>query len=114
MVLLTQHRDGSRRGLALRRPALPAVPLFVLVTGLVALGACGDAGPLDGTQLSSVAECLDRGGAPLFDPDDGRPVQLSCPEGLRFIGTFDEPFFGSDGGLCCTGVTDDEAGDERP
>jgi hypothetical protein len=69
------------------------------------LAACGAAGEVDDTQLSSIAECHERGGSPLFDPDDGRPVELSCPEGLRFIGTFEEPFFGSDGGLCCGSIS---------
>jgi hypothetical protein len=90
------------------------LPILALATGLAALGACGDAGQLDETHLSSIAECLERGGTPLFDPDDGRPVELSCPEGLWFVGTFDEPFFGSDGGLCCTGTADDDAGAEPP
>lgn len=93
----SQHSFGAggRVRLDIRR-ALVAVSLAVLA-------ACGAAGEVDDTQLASIAECHGRGGSPLFDPDDGRPVELSCPEGLRFIGTFEEPFFGTDGGLCCGG-----------
>lgn len=81
----------------------------LVAVSFAVLAACGAAAEVDDTRLSSIAECHERGGSPLFDPDDGRPVELSCPEGLRFIGTFEEPFFGSDGGLCCGGADSADA-----
>jgi hypothetical protein len=77
---------------------------MVALLGLAAVAlACGGANSdsLDGTPLLTLEECNAQGGSPLFDPDDGRPIQESCPEGLRFLGEFTEPFFGEDGGLCC-------------
>ena len=69
--------------------------------GALAL-ACGEAGP-DGAVLT-IAECQELGGSPFFDPEDERPLEMSCPEGLGYLGEFDEPFFGADGGICCTGT----------
>jgi hypothetical protein len=77
----------------------PAV-LAALALGVASL-ACGGAERGDGLPLLTIAECQDLGGAPLFDPEDERPIQESCPEGLYFAGEFDEEFFGADGGLCC-------------
>lgn len=51
--------------------------------------------------LLSIAECHGLDGTPLFDPRDERPVEASCPQGLRFIGGLDQSFFGTDGGICC-------------
>lgn len=65
-----------------------------------ALPACGD-GAAGGSLMSTISECQQLGGSPLFDPEDERPIEQSCPEGLRYIGQFSEPFFGSDGGICC-------------
>ena len=76
-----------------------------LLAALAVVGACGDAvdpGALGEPPLT-IRECQELGGSPLFDPEDGRAIEDSCPEGLRFLGEFDEPFFGSDGGICCTG-----------
>jgi len=80
---------------------------LLTVASLVSLAfACGDAvelGPLEDRPPQTISECQELGGSPLFDPDDGRAIEDSCPEGLRFLGEFSEPFFGSDGGICCTG-----------
>jgi len=73
-----------------------------LVLGLAAL-ACGEADEVDGgLPMVTIAECEDMGGAPLFDPGDGRPVEMSCPDGLDAIAEFEEDFYGSEGGVCCT------------
>ena len=77
----------------------------LLVALSLALG-CGDAADpvaLGDLQPLTIRECHDLGGSPLFDPGDGRAIEDSCPEGLRFLGEFTETFFGSDGGICCTG-----------
>jgi hypothetical protein len=79
---------------------LRAASLVAVAFGAASL-ACGGAEPGDGLPLLTIAECQDLGGAPLFDPEDERPIQESCPEGLYFAGEFDEEFFGADGGLCC-------------
>ena|SRR5688572_12942547 len=80
-------------------------PVRALGASLLALGAsalgCSGAATEDGLPLLTIAECQDLGGAPLFDPEDERPIQESCPEGLYFAGEFDEEFFGADGGICC-------------
>lgn len=75
---------------------------------LLGLGpvACGGARELEGgLALVSIAECEELGGAPLFAPDDERPPEHSCPDGLEAIAVFDEDFYGSRGGVCCTGDT---------
>jgi hypothetical protein len=59
---------------------------------------CWRAGP-----LLTIEECGEVGGTPLFDPADERPLAASCPDGLGFLGVFEEPFFGTDGGICCGG-----------
>jgi hypothetical protein len=86
---------------------------FCLALGLSAsLFACGSAREglsVNGQPLVTIEECGEIGGSPLFDPDDGRPVELSCPEGLSFLGEFEEPFFGTDGGLCCGGLAEPES-----
>jgi hypothetical protein len=82
----------------------------------LALG-CGEAADpegLDSSEPQTIAECQAWGGSPLFDPRDGRSIEMSCPEGLRFLGQFDEPFFGSDGGICCTGLAQEERGALEP
>jgi hypothetical protein len=94
--LQASRRSGSVRG---GRAAIGLAALFGLALAL----ACGgdDTESLDGTPLLTLEECSEQGGSPLFDPDDGRPIEDSCPEGLRFLGEFTESFFGEDGGLCC-------------
>ncbi len=85
---------------------------FCLSLGLAAAAACGgghDGLSVNGQPLVTIEECRELGGSPLFDPDDGRPVELSCPDGLSFLGEFEEPFFGTDGGLCCGGLAEPEA-----
>jgi hypothetical protein len=86
---------------------------FCFTLGLAAWAvACGgdrDGLSVNGQPLVTIEECRELGGSPLFDPDDGRPVELSCPDGLSFLGEFEEPFFGTDGGLCCGGLTEPEA-----
>ena len=88
-------------------PGLPAA-LRALCLGALALGgaslACGGAETGEGLPLLTIVECQDLGGAPLFDPEDERPVAESCPDGLYFVGEFDEEFFGADGGICCAGA----------
>jgi len=73
-----------------------------LLGALAVAVACGDAVEPGAIPLT-IRECQELGGTPLFDPEDGRAIEDSCPEGLRFLGEFAEPFFGSDGGICCTG-----------
>jgi hypothetical protein len=83
-----------------------AVALLAVVALVALAPGCGDAvepGPLADRPPQTIKECQELGGSPLFDPDDGRTIEDSCPEGLRFLGEFSEPFFGSDGGICCTG-----------
>jgi hypothetical protein len=110
---------ASPLGPSRRRPAhsqRAAIGLAAFVGLAVAL-ACGGAETesLDGTPLLTLDECSERGGSPLFDPDDGRAIEDSCPEGLRFLGEFTESFFGEDGGLCCINASsiDERAADER-
>jgi hypothetical protein len=101
---------------AVRRSRVSVAVIACLGLAAVA-SACGggDSESLDGTPLLTLEECSAEGGSPLFDPDDGRPIQESCPEGLRFLGEFTEPFFGDDGGVCCinAGRGDARAGDDR-
>lgn len=96
-----------------RRRGVIAVALAALA-GVV--GACGgsELDP-DAAPPLTIAECQEAGGTPLFDPADERPLAESCPEGLGFLGAFDEPFFGTDGGICCGGpdLTDTGADVER-
>jgi hypothetical protein len=101
------HRSASGRCVAIGLAAF---------LGLAMAAACGDTSSLDGTPLLTLEQCSEQGGSPLFDPDDGRPIEDSCPEGLRFLGEFTEPFFGEDGGLCCinAGSSNAGSGDERP
>jgi len=79
-----------------------ALGASLLVLGAASLG-CSGAATDDGLPLLTIAECQDLGGAPLFDPEDERPIQESCPDGLYFTGVFDEEFFGAEGGICCAG-----------
>jgi hypothetical protein len=81
--------------------------LLVLAAGAAALGGgslgCGAAGEQDGgLPLVTIAECEQMDGTPLFDPEDERPLESSCPDGLEAIAEFDEDFYGSQGGICCT------------
>jgi hypothetical protein len=85
------------------RWASSALCLGALAIGAASL-ACGGAESGEGLPLVTIAECQDLGGAPLFDPEDERPITESCPEGLYFVGEFDEEFFGADGGICCGGA----------
>jgi hypothetical protein len=78
----------------------PTLAFALLALGLLAV-ACG-ASPEEAPPLS-IADCKELGGFPLFDPDDERSVETSCPEGLGFLGEFSEPFFGAEGGICCGG-----------
>jgi hypothetical protein len=79
---------------------------LALAAWVVACGGERDGLSVNGQPLVTLEECGEIGGSPLFDPDDGRPVELSCPEGLSFLGEFEEPFFGTDGGLCCGGLAE--------
>jgi hypothetical protein len=85
------------------RAASTALCLGALGLGATSL-ACGGAESGEGLPLLTITECQDLGGAPLFDPEDERPVAESCPEGLYFVGEFNEEFFGADGGICCAGA----------
>lgn len=85
-----------------RRSAVRGLCLGALALGVAAF-ACGGAEPGEGLPLLTIAECQDLGGAPLFDPEDERSISESCPDGLYFVGEFDEEFFGADGGICCAG-----------
>lgn len=83
------------------RAAPPARLAAVLVSlGLLTL-ACG--GAESGSALLTIAECEEVGGAPFFDPEDERPAEMSCPAALSYLGEFEEPFFGAEGGICCGG-----------
>ena len=103
----TRITDAKRnaRSVARRRAAI-ALALGAAITAI----ACGgsELDP-DAPPLLTIAECREVGGAPLFDPADERPLASSCPEGLGFLGVFEEPFFGSDGGICCGGLDSAEA-----
>ena len=79
-----------------------AVALLAVLSWAMGCGDAVDPGALGDPPLT-IRECQELGGTPLFDPEDGRAVEDSCPEELRFLGEFAEPFFGSDGGICCTG-----------
>ena len=92
-----------------RSPLRRLCLVFGLAASAVACGGSNDGLSVNGQPLVTIEECRELGGSPLFDPDDGRPVELSCPEGLSFLGEFEEPFFGSDGGLCCGGLAEPEA-----
>jgi hypothetical protein len=87
-----------------RRAGEPTLLAALLVSagllGALSL-ACGDAA--QGASVLTIAECQELGGSPFFDPEDERPIEMSCPEGLGYLGEFDEPFFGAHGGLCCAG-----------
>lgn len=89
--------------------------LLLLATSALALAVsslgCGDAGEQEGgLPLVTIAECEAMDGAPLFDPEDERPLELSCPDGLEAIAEFEEDFYGSQGGVCCTGPGADGEG----
>lgn len=103
----TRVTDAKRnaRSVARRRAAI-ALALGAAITVVACAGA--DLDP-DAPPLLTLAECREVGGAPLFDPADERPRASSCPEGLGFLGVFDEPFFGSEGGICCGGLDSAEA-----
>jgi hypothetical protein len=97
---------------ATTRMRLRRLCLTLGLAAALAAVACGgerDGLSVNGQPLVTIEECHELGGSPLFDPDDGRPVELSCPDGLSFLGEFEEPFFGTDGGLCCGGLTEPEA-----
>jgi hypothetical protein len=90
--------------------------LLLVATSLaVAVGwGCGDALEPGGEFALSIDECEEIGGTPLFDPEDQRPLQLSCPQGLVYMGQFDEDFYGTEGGVCCGGPSpSDEAAQDR-
>jgi hypothetical protein len=97
------NRWASRASLS----AACVLAASVLGLALGSLG-CGDAGEQEGgLPLVTIAECEEMGGAPLFDPEDERPLELSCPDGLDAIAEFEEDFYGSQGGVCCTGASAD-------
>jgi hypothetical protein len=75
---------------------------FLLVLGAHVWG-CGDALGPAGEFALTIDECEEIGGTPLFDPEDQRPLQLSCPQGLLYMGQFEEDFYGTEGGVCCGG-----------
>ncbi len=90
-----------------RVPRAAASGLLVLAAGVAALGSgslgCGAAGEQEGgLPLVTIAECEQMDGAPLFDPEDERPLESSCPDGLEDIAEFEEDFYGTQGGICCT------------
>jgi hypothetical protein len=89
-----------------------AVGAAVLGGGSLGCGAAEQEGPL---PLITIAECEQMEGAPLFDPEDERPLESSCPDGLEAIAEFDEDFYGSRGGICCTNPeTEPTPADELP
>jgi hypothetical protein len=94
--------------LVIRRvPRATASGLLVLAAGAAALGwvslGCGAASDQEGAlPLVTIAECEQMDGTPLFDPEDERPLESSCPESLEAIAELDEDFYGSEGGICCT------------
>ena len=96
----TSATKRNVRSVARRRGAI-ALALATLAAAAIACG--GSELDPDAPPLLTLAECGEVGGTPLFDPADERPEAESCPEGLGFLGVFDEPFFGSDGGICCGG-----------
>ena len=83
-------------------PSTFAVALLAVLALALGCGGAVEPGAL-GERPLTIRECHELGGSPLFDPRDGRALEASCPEGLRFLGEFSEPFFGSDGGICCGG-----------
>jgi hypothetical protein len=82
--------------------------MALALTALATLGAlsaaCGD-GQDPANEPLTIADCEDLGGTPLFDPDEQRPSELDCPQGLRFMGAFEEDFYGAAGGVCCGDLT---------
>jgi hypothetical protein len=92
--------------------------LFVLAAG-AALGwgslGCGAAGEQEGgLPLVTIAECEQMDGTPLFDPEDERPLESSCPDSLEAIAELDEDFYGSEGGICCTNPETESTPSEGP
>jgi hypothetical protein len=85
---------------------------LLLVVGGLAWG-CGDALGPTGEFALTIEECEEIGGTPLFDPEDQRPLQLSCPQGLLYMGQFEEDFYGTEGGVCCGGPPSSE-GEPEP
>jgi hypothetical protein len=89
-----------------RVPRATAPGLLILAAGVAALGwgslGCGAADQEGALPLVTIAECEQMDGAPLFDPEDERPLESSCPDGLEAIAEFEEDFYGSQGGICCT------------
>ena len=109
----TRITDAKRnaRSVARRRAAI-ALAIGAAIGVIACAGS--DLDP-DAPALLTIEECREVGGAPLFDPADERPRASSCPEGLGFLGVFEEPFFGSDGGICCGGLDSREAAEtEEP
>jgi hypothetical protein len=96
-LLHDTSRQRTRR--AAGPTALAALLVSLGMLGTLALG-CGDA---PGGPPLTIADCQELGGSPFFDPEDERPIEMSCPEGLGYLGEFDEPFFGAEGGICCAG-----------
>ena len=108
-MVTPRFTDAKRnaRSVARRRAAI-ALGLGAAI-GIIACGG-NELDPV-APPLLTIAECREVGGAPLFDPQDDRPRASSCPEGLGFLGVFEEPFFGSDGGICCGGLDEAETGE---
>ena len=109
VMVTTRFTDAKRnaRSVARRRAAI-ALGLGAVI-GIIACG--GSELDPEAPPLLTIAECREVGGAPLFDPQDERPRASSCPEGLGFLGVFEEPFFGSEGGICCGGLDEAETGE---
>jgi hypothetical protein len=105
-------------GLVIRRVSQAAASgFFVLAAGVAALGSgslgCGAAGEQQGgLPLVTIAECEQMDGTPLFDPEDERPLESSCPDSLEAIAELDEDFYGSPGGICCTNPDTEGASSE--
>lgn len=98
-----------------KTPRAAAAGVLLLALGALGLGStslgCGGAAEQDGAlPLVTIAECEAMDGAPLFDPEDELPLELSCPDGLEAIAEFEEDFYGSRGGVCCTSPAPDAEG----
>jgi len=84
------------------RSGLLVLAASVVTLALGSFGCGGTDGPPGALPLVTIAECEQMDGTPLFDPEDERPLELSCPDSLDAIAELDEDFYGSPGGICCT------------
>jgi len=106
--LQKRRESGSARALLKQRAANMtrspyAVAVWTVLSWAIGCGDVVEPGDLGELPLT-IRQCQELGGSPLFDPEDGRAIEDSCPQGLHFLGEFTEPFFGSDGGICCAGT----------